>query len=155
MIIEQKDTYKLFEHFVHCVKNREIQKSQFENLSAKAYLKEFCTFKFGMYRQSGHTINSLHILPRYFQNVFFLYPKDDMARRAQEIYKMHGIQRKNDRCYFSSVRNARDKFRGMQIDAICVDCASFLSNKELEDIYYCIVPFLVYNLGDFSLFLLE
>lgn len=171
MEIKKTPQYLAFESFVQCA-IMERNPIHYQHLSPIKYLNEFCTFKFGLQRQSGHTLNSLLILPKYFKSILFLMPTysmeriyknylDDLGQNSdyknlfessisKRDYWHQKISFSSVKCILNHLVDARD------IDCVVVEPFSLVTNKEYDTILHEVAaPLLIRNPKKFSLFLLE
>ena len=133
------------------------------------YYKEFCTVKMQTARRSGHTSALCKVAYEYFNKVLILTYNQDMAQRLKGVFpnatktilptkaklevgvefplkgygngKMRNVIRINGNqdYYFETVNNV-DKLRGMEFEAIFVDCAFALSKIKENQIYESLGP---------------
>lgn len=148
MKIEKTMPMMAFETFVKCATHSEIdpRRDRIKKESPiKSWLHEWCTYRFGMQRQSGHTLNSLYVLPRYFEYITFLYHNQNMVKYAKDY--MEEMKRDNEeyakimkttKVDFMTVHKfTRDQcYRGFHYfpNCVCVDVSSMLSKTITEKI---------------------
>lgn len=110
------------------------------NLSIKNWAKDFATIKFYLPRRSGHTTFANKLLTKYFTNAVMIIPdiKNISSQLAERIATPLSLER----------------LRGMKIDTVIIDCASSLSNENIEMIYLFFEKF-VKNSKSFCFVLLE
>jgi hypothetical protein len=142
---------------------RELKKHDFsKNMSQKAIYHEACTIRLCSSRRCGHTTAIANLATEYFSHAFFLAPnvhtanrlKDAVSARLQldSVYtepreiskvtasKIMGLPTGSlttpyDISYtFGSFKNL-SCLRGCRAEAIFIDCASFMSKNEEENVY--------------------
>jgi len=91
------------------------------------FLNQFCTIRMATARGSGHT-TSLMSVSRLFVKPIVLFPNVAMA---DHVLKRSLVM--NADGMYLSVRQL-DQARGVDYDAILVDCSFLLSPKEMDDI---------------------
>lgn len=102
----------------------------FDSLSKKSYLKEYGTIKFSLPRMSGHTINSLELLPKYFTNILWLCFNVGQER-GLENYNCSNIEIST----VSSFLNSNNNIEFLYNNCIVVDTASLLNDTKIHRIY--------------------
>ena len=128
----------------------EFQNKVLENpigLSPKSWAKEFCSIKFCLPRQSGHTTFAKLLFEDVLENSLLIVPKLSYLRHIIKYYEnTNGIGTVED------VKNG--KFKGMPVNSIIVDCASLLSNADIDKLYDEFSQ-LAYNQKNFVFLFLE
>lgn len=171
MIIERTQSMHSFEMFVKCATSAESDENRNKikrNIPVKSWLREWCTYRFGMHRQSGHTINSIYILPRYFHSTLFLYHNDQMVRYAKDYFyemtkdnkEFYEVIGKGNKVNFMSIIsfNSNGMWDGISglPNCVCVDVASMLSKTITENIFDTCCDILHRNKRkEFKLFFIE
>jgi hypothetical protein len=106
-----------------------------KTLSKVAWLKEFCTIKFCLPRQSGHTTAIKYLATKYFKNPVIIVPNNHMLSLWDHNFKV---------CTFN---NFETQIIGRSsIDCIIIDVASFMSKSAQEEIYNLFSRLYVENL---------
>ena len=98
--------------------------------SPKSWIKEFCTIKFGLPRQSGHTTFAKKLIGEIGTRVLYIAPN-------QQILKHANLPPIN-RMTVEGVANKQHLGRRFQM--VIVDCASLLSQRDLETLYDAFAP---------------
>jgi hypothetical protein len=162
MEIQKTDEYSAFESFVKCSLKQTPNIDTKYNLSTKSYLNEYCTYKFGMHRQSGHTVNSLALLPMYFNNCLFIVRNLMMVKYYKDILKDFDLYHSYESGKINLISNneyiIKEAIKGRHFDCVVVDCASTVSMSELEIIKKCCCSLIKITRdtdNPFRLFLLE
>lgn len=94
-------------------------------LSPKQWAKEFCTIKFCLPRQSGHTTFAKKLIEEIGRGALYVAPNPYILRFAN-VPPQH-------RATPDSI--ARGNHKGMRIHTVIVDCASLMSQKDIDGIY--------------------
>ena len=110
--------------------------------------KELCTIKLCSSRRSGHSYALVNLALKYFQSALFLAPNLGMTKRLSALVCSKSLVNKctatkvetkdESHYYFRSFSEKTnfDCMRGIKLDAILVDRASFSSNSMEERIYH-------------------
>ena len=122
-----------------------------KSFSPLAFAKEFCTIKFCLPRQSGHTTCALCLAKQHFFNTLFVVyhhkSKDfpnQLIKEIDETKLSHSpIQDGIDRKIIVKDKNSilDGRCRGLDMDAIILDCASLYSSTLIESIYEEFTPY--------------
>ncbi len=139
----------------------------FNEINRLSFLKEFSTIKLCAARQTGHTTAICKFLSkRKKENWLILADMDHLLCGVRRMI-IHGKEDNDnrDRCDWESVefkeggsvktgsihdggrRYKYNKYRGLQLDGIIIECASFLSASKVEGIYDDLGPCLYYTNG--------
>jgi hypothetical protein len=86
--------------------------------------------KFGLPRQSGHTTFARKLIEEIGSQALYIVPNPDMLRHA-DILPMN-------RMTIGGIRNKMHL--GKQIQTVIVDCASLMSQHDLEILYDAFAP---------------
>ena len=109
--------------------------------------KEFCTVKLCSSRRSGHSSALVKLALKYFKSALFMTPNFEMAKRLNILVSNKSLVKRQtvtemesedgDHYYFTSFSEKIkfDHIKGIKLDAILIDCASFLSSSMEEKIY--------------------
>lgn len=131
------------------------------------YSKEVCTVKMTCSRRSGHTTAIARVVPEYFNRVLLLSPKRVMIEHlksaftniyselqeapAYQAQAMLSPVRANEQSrlitddseYVFAGLGSLKYLRGYQFEAVVVDVASMLTDKQVLDIYEELWPSMV------------
>ena len=94
-------------------------------LSKKAWLKEYCTIKFYLPRQSGHTTAGIYLAKKYFKDPIFIVPNLKTYKRHMKIHDITKV-------YNIDMIDYRIK---NDVDCIVADMSSFMSHTKQEKLY--------------------
>jgi hypothetical protein len=122
------------------------------------YYKEFCTVKMATSRGSGHTRAIAHLAYDYFKSVIILSPNQNMSLYTKNMlisaigenniqyYTSNTISTTNGgRYYFRTLSDCVASVRGIQCEAVFIDCASTLQQERIDNIYRCMAPCMHYS----------
>lgn len=124
---------------------------------AVAHAKEFGTVKMATARQSGHSTAIANFLVKHNKMSWLVLAENQniVERIAQITSKIitdnpkidsstkitkRNIQFKNGAFINFDSINAIDNIRGMELDGVIVDCASFISKTKIEELYRTALP---------------
>jgi len=119
--------------------------------------REYCTVRLYTARMAGHSTAIRKVAYEYFKKAIILSPKVDMSRQIQDCF-CNGIKEKatvdkgiqlpvvskkqnrileinGDHSYFFESFHSLDSLRGIEAEAIFVDCAFMLSEEKTQYIY--------------------
>ena len=131
-MITQKKLYKSLKRMIKWSQQIQERYRATTCLSAMAWSKEFCSVKFCLSRSAGHTTFAKKLLTKFFKNAVYLTVNNMVLSNVKRDF--NGI----DLCKFGTYDDAiRGKFIGISADAVIIDCASFLSQQEIQAIYEC------------------
>ena len=121
--------YDCLKKMVHYTEQRQSSAEKISFSSPKSWLNEMCTIQFGLPRQSGHSTFGMRLFREHFKSAIYLFPYESIAKYHREKFRAST----DERLRIKSVSELRH-FYGIKIDAIIVDCSSFLSGKDKERI---------------------
>lgn len=95
----------------------------------KSWLKEFCTIKFCLPRQSGHTNAGVYLAKKYFVNPVFIVLNSDVGKKFVE----KGVDSNNIHLFNSFDSSIRKSYNF--VNCVVIDMASFMSKTMNDKIY--------------------
>lgn len=130
---EYKDIYKPLKMlYVISKKGQAICDKQ--SISAKAYLKEFCTIRIMTCRRGGHDYGIVRFLYEEGLSTLIISPNLQLSRMIQETYKNFS-RSSNTNIKWATFHNYREVIMGLDTDMIIINNSFLLSKKKEEDIY--------------------
>lgn len=146
--------------------SKEIQKQikPLALLNDLSYAKEICTIRMATARRSGHTSSIAKFVNKYNDKNWAIIPPT--MRQVEEINKMVGvyskgdilkqtqsyIEFKNGRTQFMTANTFNRDLRGLDLDGIIVDCAFYLSQSKIEELYQVGMPCMRFKPYKFFIF---
>jgi len=133
--------------FINCKKSQDddfVKKFRIQDQIAHA--KEFGTVSMCGPRRSGHTTSIARLLNNFNGSWMVINPNQSLSERSCKIFTSYLISHKITK-YTSSYITAKDidikfisigqinQLRGVELDGIIVDCASFIKRKQKEELY--------------------
>ena len=125
------------------------------------YYKEFCTIKMSTTRGLGHTQAIINTSIKYFNKILILTPTLNISEQTKnkfsyipntKITKKHAInsldikpittdliETNNKQFHFGSFNNINN-FRGYDLEAVYVDVACMMNDKQEREIYDTLAP---------------
>lgn len=128
-----------------------------------SYWKEFCTVRMYTARRSGHTTSICKVAHEYFRKALILAYNLDSAQKIKETFeninvdKAHILKTTNrvesldSKYYFESI-NSFENCRGLDFEAVFVDCAFMLSKQKEDKIYNILAPSMAKHSEKFFIF---
>ena len=109
---------------------------EFPNLSAKAWFKEFATVRVASGRRSGSTYTAINVAITMFKKPLIVCHAQRMIDMLESDLK-HQLEAIGEKASTESVTIARidTDLRGVDCDAVIVDCASLCSKEAIEHLY--------------------
>lgn len=125
------------------------------------YHKEFCTIKMSTARGLGHTQAIINTSIKYFNKILILTPTLDISEQTKnkfsyipntKITKKHALNsldikpittdliKVNDKQFHFGSFNNINNFRGYDLEAVYVDVACMINNKQEKEIYDTLAP---------------
>lgn len=146
-MVSQKGLYKSLKCMIEWTKQQ--QDRMDEEMpkgycSPKQWLKEFCTIKFGLPRQSGHTTFARKLVEEIGLGVLYIAPSRDILKSAE-------VPPEN-RMLVQDIING--KHRGRRFQTVIVDCVSLMSQYSLDVLYDAFAP-IAHAEPHFTMLLLE
>ena len=126
--------------------------------------REYCTVKLCTSRQSGHTNAMCKVAYEYFDRAILISDNKSMSERIRSIFtnvistgcksnveigvKCHEFEKHSLNVikvneykeYFFDTTHNIDKLIGCDVEAIFIDCASFVSKNKIDSIYDYLGP---------------
>ena len=143
-----KKIYQATCHLIDCSGHQQLQRPQGERgISVKGYLKEFCTIRVCSSRQTGHTTAIFDLITKYFlhKKTYVFLPNQSLANIFKQRIKSYfkEIYEKESRienfAVPTKIGSINNSLLGLSVpqdlEAIIVDCSSFLSKKKQEALY--------------------
>jgi len=132
-MISHKGLYKSLKCMIEWTKQCQdrLREEGFEaHLSPKQWAKEFCSVKFCISRQSGHTTFAEKLIEEVGLEALYITSNDSIAKYT----KVPSFNRATP----ASIE--RGKFKGRRINTLIIDCASLMSQKDIEKVYDAFAP---------------
>ena len=128
-VVTHKMLFRSLMNMINWTKSFQTKYNFFKKeLSSLAWAKEYCTVKFGVSRQSGHSTFAIKLIEKFNNPVLFLPNR----RMFYTIYKDCAIKEKN----VGTVGFNPTQFRCLKgVDAVIVDCHSLFPKNEIDRIY--------------------
>ena len=129
MIFKKVTQEKLFQALMCMINWTKQQQSKVDLFNPySSWSKEYATVRFSVSRQSGHTTFAIKLLTKVLKNSVLLYPNEHLYRHIL-----------NDLAPYFKARvatvNTLERFLGIEVEAVIIDCASFISEKKEKEIY--------------------
>ena len=141
------------------------QTNNTNNTNNYQYHKEYCTIKMSTARRTGHTTAIINTSLKYFNKTLILAPTLDIATNIKSTFlninipntninigkkyalNSHSLKPSqtdiieiNDKQFHFGSLNTINNFRGYQLEAVYVDVACMMNNKQEKDIYDTLAP---------------
>ena len=126
-----------------------------------SYWKEFCTVRMQTARRSGHTMSICRVAHEYFRKALILTYNLDVAHRTKKRFEnineahilktTNRIESGDSKYYFESI-NSFEGCRGLDFEAVFVDCAFMLSKQKEDKIYNALAPSMARHSEKFFIF---
>ena len=134
--ITHKRLYRSLLNMVEWTKQCQKNFIDLKYLSMKAWVKEQATVEFTLPRQSGHTTFAIKLLQEYFKNAILIVPNESVKSHTLHNHNISTDFRRR----ISTFSNLQ-KFYGLNVEAVIVDCASLMSLNTKENIYEFFIPY--------------
>ena len=111
--------------------------------NCSSFLNEFCTVKMCTARRSGHSTAMVRLCCEYFNKAVIFLPTEKMIDNIGQLFRPYVDNITDQRRSRISINNGESEYhictntnqiRGVEAEAIFVDCASFISSAKMEDI---------------------
>ena len=114
--------------------NKYVQEDMSRN-SPLQFAKEYCTVKVCTARRTGHTTAINEFLMNKCHNCHEKWATVCFNQKAIEINYKSLLSNKNCYINFMTQNTFDNNLRGQELDGIIVDCASFMSQKKMDQLY--------------------